>query len=195
MPRRRTASSWISSAPRHAPARVSPSSRRSSGAAVIPGFALWSEAEQRYVLRFYPPVPITGDAARDTQTLQAKLEEVFARIPTSGSGFIGAGRPVPQASRPCINRHRGVESRGCSTMKRTSMNRLKRSPLHGSVFAMALSAAALLLSVLLRPYLPQLQTLVVGNGLNYQVYENLHQLLFIRPDISVRVKFEYPPPD
>src|SRR5688572_25949875 len=33
------------------------------------------------------------------------------------------------------------------------MNRLKRSPLHGSVFALALSAIALLTTVLLSPYL------------------------------------------
>ncbi len=33
------------------------------------------------------------------------------------------------------------------------MNRLKRSPLHGSVFALALTAVALLATVLLRPYL------------------------------------------
>lgn len=52
-----------------------------SGAAVIPGFALWSEAERRYVLRFYPPVPVTGDAARDTQALQAKLEAVIREYP------------------------------------------------------------------------------------------------------------------
>lgn len=52
-----------------------------SGAAVIPGFALWSEREQRYVLRFYPPVPITGDAARDTQTLHSRLEEVVRAYP------------------------------------------------------------------------------------------------------------------
>jgi len=52
-----------------------------SGAAVIPGFALWSETERRYVLRFYPPVPITGDAARDTQAIQAKLEEVIRACP------------------------------------------------------------------------------------------------------------------
>jgi KDO2-lipid IV(A) lauroyltransferase len=52
-----------------------------SGAAVIPGFALWLEKERRYVLRFYPPVPITGDAARDTQSLQAKLEEVIREYP------------------------------------------------------------------------------------------------------------------
>ena len=52
-----------------------------SGAAVIPGFALWSEAEGRYVLRFYPPVEIVGDAARDTATLQARLEEVIRAFP------------------------------------------------------------------------------------------------------------------
>ena len=52
-----------------------------SGAAVIPGFALWSEDERRYVLRFYPPVPMTGDAARDTQALQTRLEEVIRAYP------------------------------------------------------------------------------------------------------------------
>jgi Kdo2-lipid IVA lauroyltransferase/acyltransferase len=52
-----------------------------SGAAVIPGFALWSEQERRYVLRFYPPVPMTGDAARDTGTLQKKLEEIVRAHP------------------------------------------------------------------------------------------------------------------
>lgn len=52
-----------------------------SGAAVIPGFALWSEAERRYVLRFYPPVPMTGDAARDTQSLQSVLESVIRQYP------------------------------------------------------------------------------------------------------------------
>ncbi|MBZ5622846.1 MAG: lysophospholipid acyltransferase family protein [Acidobacteriia bacterium] len=52
-----------------------------SGAAVIPGFALWSEEERRHVLRFYAPVPITGDAARDTQTLQTRLEEVIRAYP------------------------------------------------------------------------------------------------------------------
>lgn len=52
-----------------------------SGAAVIPGFALWSEEESRYILRFYPPVAISGDAVRDTQTLQAKLEAVIRAHP------------------------------------------------------------------------------------------------------------------
>jgi Kdo2-lipid IVA lauroyltransferase/acyltransferase len=52
-----------------------------SGAAVIPGFALWSDQERRYVLRFYPPVPMTGDAARDTGMLQKKLEEIVRAHP------------------------------------------------------------------------------------------------------------------
>jgi KDO2-lipid IV(A) lauroyltransferase len=52
-----------------------------SGAAVVPGFALWSEAEQRYVLRFYPPLTMTGDAPRDTQALHSKLEEVIREYP------------------------------------------------------------------------------------------------------------------
>lgn len=52
-----------------------------SGATVIPGFALWNEAERRYVLRFYPPVEITGDAAEDTRRLQARIEAVIRQYP------------------------------------------------------------------------------------------------------------------
>jgi len=52
-----------------------------SGATVIPGFALWNERERRYVLRFYEPVPITGNAAVDTQTLHAMLESVIREYP------------------------------------------------------------------------------------------------------------------
>jgi KDO2-lipid IV(A) lauroyltransferase len=52
-----------------------------SGAAVVPGFALWSDEEQRYVLRFYPPLPVTGDATRDTQALQSLLEQVIREYP------------------------------------------------------------------------------------------------------------------
>ena len=51
------------------------------GATVIPGFALWSEAESRYVLRFFPPVDMTGDAARDTQALQSRLEAIIREYP------------------------------------------------------------------------------------------------------------------
>jgi KDO2-lipid IV(A) lauroyltransferase len=52
-----------------------------SGAAVIPGFALWIEKERRYVLRFYPPVEITGDAVADTRTLHRQLEAVIREYP------------------------------------------------------------------------------------------------------------------
>jgi KDO2-lipid IV(A) lauroyltransferase len=52
-----------------------------SGAAVIPGFAVWEEAENRYVLRFRAPVTITGDAARDTQAVQSELERAIREYP------------------------------------------------------------------------------------------------------------------
>lgn len=52
-----------------------------TGAAVIPGFALWSEAEQKFVLRFYPEVRITGDIHEDTARLQAVLESAVREYP------------------------------------------------------------------------------------------------------------------
>ncbi len=52
-----------------------------TGAAVIPGFALWSEAEHKYVLRFYPPPPISGDAQQDTQRIHGVLEQVIREYP------------------------------------------------------------------------------------------------------------------
>jgi KDO2-lipid IV(A) lauroyltransferase len=52
-----------------------------SGAAVIPGFALWSDTERRYVLCFGAALPMTGDAAADTRALQARLEEVIRSYP------------------------------------------------------------------------------------------------------------------
>jgi KDO2-lipid IV(A) lauroyltransferase len=52
-----------------------------SGAAVVPGFAVWSDAEKKYILRFYPAVEISGDAAADTQRLQSVLERVIRENP------------------------------------------------------------------------------------------------------------------
>lgn len=52
-----------------------------SGAAVVPGYALWSEAERRHVLRFYPEIAITGDAAEDTRRLHEHLESVVRENP------------------------------------------------------------------------------------------------------------------
>ena len=50
-------------------------------AGVIPGFALWSEAEQRFVLRFYPEVPISGDVQQDTERIHAALECAIREYP------------------------------------------------------------------------------------------------------------------
>lgn len=52
-----------------------------TGAPVIPGFALWNETERRYVLRFYPEVPMTGDVQADTQRIHSFLESVIREYP------------------------------------------------------------------------------------------------------------------
>jgi KDO2-lipid IV(A) lauroyltransferase len=52
-----------------------------SGAAVIPGFAIWNEQESRYVLRFYPAVEITGDAVEDTARIQSAIERAIRETP------------------------------------------------------------------------------------------------------------------
>jgi Kdo2-lipid IVA lauroyltransferase/acyltransferase len=58
-----------------------------SGAAVIPGFALWRPQTDRYVLKFYPPLEWidTGDEARDlidnTQLCHSVLERVIREQP------------------------------------------------------------------------------------------------------------------
>jgi KDO2-lipid IV(A) lauroyltransferase len=52
-----------------------------TGAAVIPGFALWSEAEHKYILRFFPPVAMTGDLHGDTARLHSVLERVIREYP------------------------------------------------------------------------------------------------------------------
>lgn len=52
-----------------------------SRAPIIPGYALWSEAEGRYILKFYPPLRATGDAEADTRRLHAHLESVIREYP------------------------------------------------------------------------------------------------------------------
>jgi Kdo2-lipid IVA lauroyltransferase/acyltransferase len=52
-----------------------------TGAAVIPGFALWSEAEKKYILRFYPILEMTGDETIDTAAIQKQLETVIREYP------------------------------------------------------------------------------------------------------------------
>lgn len=50
-----------------------------TGAAVVPGFLLWSQNEGRYVLRFGPRIELqnTGDAERDALTNTAKFTSVL----------------------------------------------------------------------------------------------------------------------
>ena len=52
-----------------------------TGAAVIPGFAIWSANERKYILKFYPPLEISGDPAEDTRRLHAILERVIREHP------------------------------------------------------------------------------------------------------------------
>jgi KDO2-lipid IV(A) lauroyltransferase len=52
-----------------------------SGAAVVPGFALWDEKLDRYVLRFYPQVEMTGDVQVDTQKIHSIFEQVIRENP------------------------------------------------------------------------------------------------------------------
>jgi Kdo2-lipid IVA lauroyltransferase/acyltransferase len=52
-----------------------------TGAAVVPGYALWSEHEQKYVLRFDPEIPMTADVESDTQHVHAALEHVIRAHP------------------------------------------------------------------------------------------------------------------
>lgn len=52
-----------------------------SGAAIIPGFALWSDEEQRYILKFYPFFHATGDVEADTRRVHGQLEEVIRAHP------------------------------------------------------------------------------------------------------------------
>jgi KDO2-lipid IV(A) lauroyltransferase len=52
-----------------------------SGAAIVPGFALWDEKAKQYVLRFYPKVELEGDMQKDTQKLHSVLESVIREYP------------------------------------------------------------------------------------------------------------------
>lgn len=52
-----------------------------TGAAVIPGFAVWSDAERRFILKFYTPLTITGDEIADTQAVQSALERAIREHP------------------------------------------------------------------------------------------------------------------
>lgn len=52
-----------------------------TGAAVVPGFAVWIEAEQRYRLKFYPALELTGEIVEDTRRVQAAIERAIREYP------------------------------------------------------------------------------------------------------------------
>ena len=52
-----------------------------TGAAVIPGYALWDAKKGKYVLRFDPVFSMTGDVVEDTARLTKHFEGVIRRDP------------------------------------------------------------------------------------------------------------------
>ncbi len=56
-----------------------------TGAAVVPGYALWSDEEKKYILRFDPEIPMSGDVRgdvqEDTQRVHSALESVIRAHP------------------------------------------------------------------------------------------------------------------
>jgi KDO2-lipid IV(A) lauroyltransferase len=52
-----------------------------SSAAVIPGFAFWSERDRSYVLRFYPEIPMCGSPQADAQAIHSFFEAVIREYP------------------------------------------------------------------------------------------------------------------
>jgi len=52
-----------------------------TGAAVVPGYALWSDAEKRYILRFDPEIQMNGDVQADTQRVHRAIEHVIREHP------------------------------------------------------------------------------------------------------------------
>ena len=52
-----------------------------TGAAVLPGYAVWSPGEGKYILKFDAPVAITGNTLIDTQRIQNALESAIRAYP------------------------------------------------------------------------------------------------------------------
>lgn len=52
-----------------------------TGAVVIPGYAIWSPEERKFILRFDEPVAITGNTLIDTQRIQTALERAIRAYP------------------------------------------------------------------------------------------------------------------
>ncbi len=69
-----------------------------TGAAVIPGYALWNEAKGKYVLRFDPVFEMTGDVVEDTARLTKHFEGVIRRVPDQWLWLHRRWKTRPEAS-------------------------------------------------------------------------------------------------
>ena len=80
-----------------------------SGAAVLPGFLLWEEAEKKYVLRFGEELELvrTGDAAADvvanTALFTAAIEAYVRRYPEQWLWVHRRWKTRPRARRGCTD--------------------------------------------------------------------------------------------
>jgi KDO2-lipid IV(A) lauroyltransferase len=77
-----------------------------TGAAVVPGYAIWDQSLQKYRLRFEPPVELirTGDAERDvfenTQKFTKVLEEIIRKYPEQWVWVHGRWKTRPKGEPP-----------------------------------------------------------------------------------------------
>ena len=86
-----------------------------TGAAVVPGYALWSEQEKKYILRFDPrDRDDRRCASRHAARACCAGRRDSASIPISGCGFTGAGRRGRRAKLRCISACGSYSCRSCS---------------------------------------------------------------------------------
>jgi KDO2-lipid IV(A) lauroyltransferase len=77
-----------------------------TGAAVVPGYAIWDQSLQKYRLRFEPPVELirTGDTERDvfenTQKFTKVLEEIIRKHPEQWVWVHGRWKTRPKGEPP-----------------------------------------------------------------------------------------------
>jgi KDO2-lipid IV(A) lauroyltransferase len=77
-----------------------------TGAAVVPGYAVWDQSLRKYRLRFEPPVELirTGDTERDvfenTQKFTKVLEEIIRKYPEQWVWVHGRWKTRPKGEPP-----------------------------------------------------------------------------------------------